>query len=144
MKEENSIFSNCLYFSANSLARSLTKLADESFRFTGLSPSHAFVMLTVIERPGLNQSEISREMMLKPSTITRFLDILSQKDLISRFYEGKISRVEPTEEGLKMEYPLRKAWENLSKNYSRILGADQASSLTSFIHESTKVFEMES
>ena len=71
--EKNKDYCQCLYYSANALAREIGKIADEEFAPTGLAPSQAFMMMTVIEKPGIQPMEISHIMMLAPSTITRFI-----------------------------------------------------------------------
>ena len=68
---------NCLYFTANSLARRITAMAEEAFGKVGLSPSHAFLVMLVNEQPGISQKELSRALNLAPSTVTRFVDSLN-------------------------------------------------------------------
>jgi DNA-binding MarR family transcriptional regulator len=51
-------------------------LAEDAFKITGLSPSYGYLMLILIDEPGLSQSELSQKMNLKASTMTRFIDKL--------------------------------------------------------------------
>jgi hypothetical protein len=45
MTKCNSKYCGCLYFSANALARAITRIAEEKFALIGLSPSHAFLVI---------------------------------------------------------------------------------------------------
>ncbi|MEE8416834.1 MAG: MarR family transcriptional regulator [Desulfobacterales bacterium] len=74
MTECKSILHNCLYFTSNSLSRVITRMAEEEFRRTGLSPSHAFLMMLVNDNPGIGQKELCEQLHLAPSTVTRFID----------------------------------------------------------------------
>lgn len=74
MTECKSILHNCLYFTSNSLSRVITRMAEEEFRRTGLSPSHAFLMMLVNDNPGIGQKELREQLHLAPSTVTRFID----------------------------------------------------------------------
>ena len=60
----------CLYYSANALARNMTKLADEEFAVTGLSSSYAFFTYDGLFKTGIQPKEISHHMQLTPSTVT--------------------------------------------------------------------------
>ena len=70
---------SCLYFTANALAREVTRLADDSFAETGLSPSHAFLVMVAANSPGIGPSELGDGLHLAPSTITRFIEALEHR-----------------------------------------------------------------
>lgn len=95
MTKAKSILHHCLYFTANSLARVITRLAEEEFRRTGLSPSHAFVMMLVNDHPGIGQKELCAQLHLAPSTVTRFIDALVQRGYLTRHADGKASGCMP-------------------------------------------------
>lgn len=76
MKSSNSRFNKCLYFSDNALARKVEKLATESWKKINLSPSHAYLLMMVLDEPGA----IAKEMQLTPSTIIRLIEKLEEKN----------------------------------------------------------------
>ncbi len=137
--QEKSYFCNCLYFSASSFARNMTKLADEAFASTGWAPSHAFVMMTVNRhQEGVSPSEISREMHLTPSTVTRLLDKLEQKGMITRQSEGKSILVRPTEKSKSIQNDLMSAWKDLLQRYNNLLGEENARTLATSLYDSSE------
>lgn len=138
MKKQDSKYCGCLYYSANALARVMTQMADEAFAPTGLSPSHAFLLMTVNGRPGIQPKEISEQMQLTPSTITRLVEKMEYKRLIERKSEGKFTKVYPTEAGRALSDSIKAAWADLYKKYSRILGETESQALTASIYEASK------
>ncbi len=129
----------CLYFTANSLARSVSKMADEAFMVTGLAPSYAFVQMLVNETPGINQNEIATCMNLAPSTVTRFIDKLVERQLLRRELVGKVSKVYPTQKGLELQPLLRQAWAALHERFVAVLGRDFADHLTAEIDRANQI-----
>ena len=97
MKSSNSRFNKCLYFSANALARKIEKIAVENWKKIDLAPSHAYLLMMVLENPGVQPGCIADEMQLTPSTITRLIEKLEDKKLLVRTAEGKITNVYFTE-----------------------------------------------
>lgn len=138
MENNKSIFCDCLYFSANSLARNLTKLAEDAFAVTGLAPSHAFALMVINRKPGVSPSEIAKEMHMMPSTITRFLDKLELKGYISRNSEGKTSELFPTEKGKEIYPKLGEAWYSLLENYNSIIGKEEAAELATRLYDASE------
>lgn len=139
--EENELLSGCLYFTANALARVITKMADDAFSSTGLSPSHAFVLMLVIEEPGANQKRLAEALQLAPSTITRFLDTLAHRGLLRRRSEGRATRIEATEAGLVLKDPIHAAWKRLHESYAAVLGRAEGDALTAEIGRASAALE---
>jgi len=133
---EEELFKNCLYFSANKLARIITKMAEEVFYKTGLNPSYAFTQMLINNNPGLSQNELAKRLAITPSTLTRFLEKLELMELIVREQTGKISNVYPTEKGIAKQEELAKCWKTLHNNYSDILGVEYGDNLSSLIYSS--------
>lgn len=133
MTKTKHILHNCLYFTANSLARVITRMAEEEFRRTGLSPSHAFLMMLVNDHPGIGQKDLCEQLHLAPSTVTRFIDALVYKGYLNRQSDGKASRVYATEAGESLHRSIAEAWKNLHQRYADILGLQKGDELTALI-----------
>jgi DNA-binding MarR family transcriptional regulator len=134
-------YCQCLFYSANALARVMTKMADDAFKKTGLAPSHAFVLMTVIRTPGIQPTRISKIMMLTPSTVTRLIEKLESKKLVIRETAGKATRVIPTAAGRKLESVLQSSWLQLYDAYTRVLGKRKSVDVTSAMYEAAVVLE---
>lgn len=138
MGDSNQILNNCLYFSANSLSRIMTRLADEAFGPTGLSPSHAFLLMIINENPGIGPNELSKKLQIAPSTVTRFADVLEKKGMIYRESEGKVSKIFNTEKGKNLQENIKSCWGNLYNLYSEKLGDRLSGVLNDLINESAR------
>lgn len=134
MEKCSSKYCGCLYFSANALSRMMTKMADEEFAITGVSASYAFLLMTVNSKPGIQPTEISEQMQLTPSTITRLIEKMEQKGLVERKSIGRITEVYPTPKSLELDSVIKGAWLNLYKRYIDLIGEDEAKKLTSDIY----------
>jgi len=122
MAETCDLLNRCLYFTANSLGRVITRLAEESFRPTGLSPSHAFMLMTAAGSPGIGPGELAAKLSLAPSTVTRFADALVAKGLLTRTAEGRNARLAATPAGLALLKGIENSWKRLHKAYADVLG----------------------
>ena len=138
MTKSKSILHNCLFFTANSLARVITRMAEEEFRLIGLSPSHAFLMMLVNDNPGIGQKELGEQLHLAPSTVTRFIDTLTYKGFLTRQTDGKATKVFATRDGAKLRKPIEDAWKNLHQRYARVLGLNEGDRLTSMIDDASR------
>lgn len=116
-------------------------MAEEEFAVTGLTPSYAFLMMTVNDKPGIQPKEISEQMQLTASTVTRLIEKMEHKGLLKRKSLGKITEVYPTEEGLKLDKKIHEAWKSLYKRYSDLLGEERSKSLTTEVYTATQKLE---
>lgn len=126
-------FHGCLYFTASSLARIITQMADEEFRSTGLSPTYAFLIMLVNDKQGISPSELSQKLNLAPSTITRLIDKLEIKGIIERKSEGKSSMTYSTDKGIALQKEIEVAWKRLHERYSEALGKKKGDELNKSI-----------
>ena len=129
MKAPSLYLQNCLFFTANALARSVSRMAEKAFRDTGLSPSLAFAVMLVNDQPGITVGELAGHLHLAQSTLTRFADKLVYQGLVERKQEGKLTRVYPTDRGRAMQGEIEKAWTRLHQDYCSVLGQEAGDAL---------------
>ena len=126
MKSSESKYCNCLYFTTNALARKIEKLATESWKKVNMSPSHAYLLLLVLEEPGMQAGQIAEQLQLTPSTITRLIEKMEEKKLVIRATEGKLTNVYPTQKGKDLKPQLKQCVEEFSEKYVKILGKEES------------------
>lgn len=129
MKTSESKFCQCLYFTANSLARKVEKLAQESWSKVELPPSHAYLLMLVIEEPGIQPSGLADHLQLQPSTITRLIEKLEDKKLVVRTAEGKVTNVYPSPKGKELLPKLKECLSEFYTAYSTTLGKEESARL---------------
>lgn len=137
-KEQACKLDSCLFFSTTKLARAFGKIADEAFLKTGLSPSHALLLYLVNLNGGIQQKEIGETLHLTPSTVTRLIEKLKRKNLVSKKSEGKNVYLGPTPEGLALQDEIMKSWNQLHNGYKDILTEEETAR---FIEISGKLLE---
>ena len=139
MKKTQDILHNCLYFTANSIARKITRMAEEEFRITGLSPSHGFILMLVNDTPGIGPKKLCEGLNLAPSTITRFVDTLIQRGYATKQAQGKTAAIFLTQQGKALLEPITIAWKKLYDRYSDILGEENGINLTARLDAVSKI-----
>jgi MarR family transcriptional regulator, organic hydroperoxide resistance regulator len=118
-----------MYFSSHAMARKIEKLANESWKKVELSPSHAYLLMLVIDEPGIQPTSITKQLQLTPSTITRLIEKLEEKKLVVRTTEGKATNVYATPKGKQLQPKLQACLKSFYNNYSTILGKDESAKM---------------
>jgi MarR family transcriptional regulator, organic hydroperoxide resistance regulator len=136
-KAIGSYFANSLYFSAGALAREAEKLAIACWGPVGLSPSHAQIILFLLDFSITGPSIIARTLLLSPSTITRLLDGLERKGLIVRFVYHEVRMVSPSEEARAREEEFLECDLEFSRRCTKLLGDEHPSGLTREMNKAT-------
>ena len=129
MKTSESKYCQCLYFTANALARKIEKLAQDSWRKVDISPSHAYLLMMAIEEPGVQPSALADHLQLQPSTITRLIEKLEDRKLVIRATEGKMTNVYPTPKGKELLPKLKECLNEFYSSYAGILGKEESARL---------------
>lgn len=139
MECERETYCKCLYYASNALSRKITRMAEKAYKPLGMAPSYAFILMTVIRRPGVNAGEIASIMQLQPSTVTRFIEKLEKEKYIQRIQDGKYVAVYPLKRAHELETELKKAWLSLYHEYTSLLGEEEAVRLTAGIYDASRL-----
>ena len=115
----------CLFFTTVKLSRVFGKIAEEAFSKTGLSPSHALLLYLVNQKEEILQKELGETLHLTPSTITRLIEKLEHKSLVSKRCEGKSVILSTTPQGLALQKNIMESWNFLYEQYHGILTEEE-------------------
>ena len=137
-KNKSSLLECCLFFTANSLARAITKMGEEEFASVGMTPSYAFLLTLVIDNPGVSQKELASQLHIAPSTVSRFVDTLVSRGFVTKTCEGRNTFIFPTDAGASLKPAIEKVWHGLYERYSKILGREQGKRLTELTASASK------
>lgn len=110
MQRPSSPYSSCFFFSVNAFARALTKAAEPYFAEIGLTPTRAFLLMSIVREPGITVGKLAREVDLDPSTVSRALDRMERDSLIYRDISGSNMRAFPTPAANTLEKDAQAAW----------------------------------
>ncbi|HEV2610196.1 MAG TPA: MarR family transcriptional regulator [Noviherbaspirillum sp.] len=120
------MFDHCLYFNTTALARVLEREWTKAFKPFGLTPSQAFMLRVVLEKPGLLQSELAAELAISRSTATRTLDGLQKLDLVERRTterDGREYGIHPTASAMAMKADINAASGKVTARLKKELGS---------------------
>lgn len=140
MNVSGSRFSQCLYFSSNALARKIEKLAQESWKPVGLSPSHGYLLMTVIDEPGVQPGALADHLQLQPSTITRLIEKLEEKKLVVRTTEGKITNVYPTPKAKELYAKMQACVDHFHAAHTALMGKEESRKMVQLLVKAADKF----
>ncbi len=84
----------------------LEQLFNKNLANEDLSVSHARLIYLLYKNDGMTQSELQQDLLIKPSSITKLIDVLEKKGLVKREAsneDARIKRIYLTNEGKKKE-----------------------------------------
>ena len=122
------MFEQCLYFNTTSLARHLEREWVKAFKPFGLTPSQAFMLRVILEKPQSYQNELAKEMNITKPTVSRGLDGLAKLGLIERRVSEQDAReiqVNPTTKAKELKNDLNAASGEVTKKLKRLLGSSE-------------------
>ena len=122
------MFEQCLYFNTTSLARKLEREWTLAFKPFGLTPSQAFMLRVILEKPQSYQNALAKEMNITKPTASRGLDGLEKLGLIERRPSPDDAReieVHPTRKANAMKDDLNAASGEVTKKFKKLLGIDE-------------------
>lgn len=76
-------FSECLVLNARMAARAVTREADRLFRPHGVTAAQFSILVRLREQPALSVTEMAQALAMDRTTLSRNLDLLSRKGLVT-------------------------------------------------------------
>jgi DNA-binding MarR family transcriptional regulator len=137
MKASKSRYCSCMYFASGALARKIEKLANASWEKVNISPSHGYLLLMVLEEPGIQPGALVAELLLSPSTVTRLIDKLESKKLVTRIASGKQINLYPTARARNMQTQLKNCQAEFYETYVSLLGSNESKKLVQALNRLT-------
>ncbi len=122
------MFEQCLYFNTTSLARQLDREWTAAFKPFGLTPSQAFILRVVLEKPESFQNQLAREMNITKPTASRVLDGLERLGLIERRQSDVDARevqIIPTRKAKGLRDGINSASGEVTKRFKKLMGASE-------------------
>ncbi len=120
------MFEHCLYFNTTTLARKLEREWVKAFKPFGLTPSQAFMLRVVLDKPQSYQNELAKEMNITKPTASRGFDGLAKLGLIERRVSDRDAReiqIYPTAKAKAMKSNLNAASAEVTKKLKKLLGS---------------------
>lgn len=133
----------CLYCELNAFTRQFNRMCEQTFtQEAGLSLPHGNLLLLVLSRPGILSKDLSEELVLANSTITRFVDALQKRGLLRRQVsdsDGRAFRIYPTEKAESLHGQLRRARDNMKQVMQQRFSSDELAELQGLVHRSLQL-----
>jgi DNA-binding MarR family transcriptional regulator len=114
------------------LIQQISHLLEQSFNKNlaneDLSFSHARLIYLLYKNDGMTQSELQQDLLIKPSSITKLIDVLESKGLVKREAsneDARIKRIYLTNEGKKKEEILCSIKENTEVNLLKTISESE-------------------
>lgn len=121
------MFDQCLYFNTTALARRLERLWAKAFAPFDLTPSQAFALRAVLQKPGMLHSELADTLQIARATATRSIDGLVNRGFLERRptkTDGRESEIHPTPSAIDLKDALNAASGAVTKQMKAELGDD--------------------
>lgn len=135
MNDLKSEYNQCLYHSSVAMGRSLARLADEQFKPLEITPTMGFILMTAKTAPGVIIRDLALVHQLDMSTISRTIDKMVAKGLVTRQGQGREMRIFNTPKGMRKEAETRSAWDRLKLAYRELLTEERSRNLTEQVME---------
>lgn len=106
----------------NSFSRDVCRLFDAYFKEHKLATPFVELLIHISEDEKLSQKELSERMNLAPSTITRFIDKLQNRELVEKKMNGRMAFITLSGKGKKLIPHLVRAYHEAEETLQKKLG----------------------
>jgi DNA-binding MarR family transcriptional regulator len=131
-------YADNLYYTTTAFSREISSIAENAFMDLGLTPSDAYLIMVVNEKPNVQPTEISEKILLAPSTITRMIEKLEKRSIVTRTQEGKYTYVAVTTKGKDLYANILATWDEIHAVFTRKMDEDTVKLLVQNTSEAAK------
>jgi DNA-binding MarR family transcriptional regulator len=127
MRHDAIMFEHCIYFNTAALARVLERKWSEAFAPLGLTAPQAFTLRMVLAQPGSLQYQLADQLGIARSTLTRLLDSLESKLLLTReasVGDGREVAIYPTPAAKKLQSELEQRAKEVTQTIKPNVGKE--------------------
>ena len=82
----------------------------------------------------MQPGELSDQLQLTPSTVTRLIEKLEEKKLVVRTTDGRVTNVYPTPAGKNLLPEIKACIKDFYESYAAVLGKEESSKLVNTMH----------
>jgi MarR family transcriptional regulator, organic hydroperoxide resistance regulator len=137
MDKDTTYYEGNLYYTVTALSREITAAAEHAFLDLGLTPSDALLIMCINEKSPIQPTEVSERILLAPSTITRMVEKLEKRSIVSRRQEGKYTFLTPTSKGRDLFESIKTTWDELHQHFLTQIGEERVTALLEITNEVT-------
>lgn len=126
---------NHIGYLIHQIAHLILQQYNEKLEREGITASQERVLVLLYKHDGVTQSNLQQDLFIKPSSVTKLIDILERKGLVKRTNGGKDGRVKKislTDKGKQLEESLWSIKEEMEAQLSQYIIEEQ---LASFIEQ---------
>ncbi|OAT84953.1 hypothetical protein A6P54_19955 [Bacillus sp. MKU004] len=119
------------------LSHKVNQLHNEKLESEGVTASQERLLTLLYKKEGVTQSELHHELHIKPSSLTKLVDVLVHKGLVKREtseLDGRTKHIYLTEAGKQKEERLWQIKEEIEAHITQLLNEHQLTSLIELLH----------
>lgn len=123
-------------FLVQQISHLVVQLHNEKLEKEGVTSSQERLLTLLYINNGATQSELQQDLLIKPSSVTKLVDVLEQKGLVTRVADSKDARVKIihlTEKGQLMEAKLWDIKKQMEERISTGLAEQQQRELVELL-----------
>lgn len=123
-------------FLVQQISHLVIQLHNEKLEKEGVTSSQERLLTLLYINNGATQSELQQDLLIKPSSVTKLIDVLEQKGLVTRIADSKDARVKIihlSEKGQLMEAKLWDIKKQMEERIAKSLSEEQQTQLVELL-----------
>lgn len=123
-------------FLVQQISHLVIQLHNEKLEKEGVTSSQERLLTLLYINNGATQSELQQDLLIKPSSVTKLIDVLEQKGLVTRIADSKDARVKIihlSEKGQLMEAKLWDIKKQMEERIAKSLSEEQQAQLVELL-----------